>query len=265
MQTKVQGKWDSSNKTTNLALLLEHCYISITPADKRGEGACCIKIFKICTREGAILAGSDAVIIILNPNSSFEISSRSHHSRSDTNVYEGRRGKGANFRDLNLAGLIIHGNNQIDFDASVERPTVSSGKPLVPDYAVTFKDGFSKEPFECLWWDVIVPIVVTRAEPHNQIILHPEQDRVLTVRENARLQGFPDFYQLCGPTKESTATHDFWLTGTLLAFPSDSGVFCGTVHDSLQGAQHFFVLTGLWIYIPPYRLVFTGQQLLRDN
>ncbi|KAF9619998.1 hypothetical protein IFM89_010614 [Coptis chinensis] len=31
MQTKVQGKWDSSNKTTNLALLLEHRYISITP------------------------------------------------------------------------------------------------------------------------------------------------------------------------------------------------------------------------------------------
>ncbi|KAF9587321.1 hypothetical protein IFM89_001069, partial [Coptis chinensis] len=214
---------------------------------------CCIKIFKICTREGAILAGSDAVIIIVNPNSSFEISSRSHHSRSDTNVYEGRRGK-------------------IDFDASVERPTVSSGKPLVPDYAVTFKDGFSKEcrflrshAFRVLVVGCNCSHRSHRAEPHNQIILHPEQDRVLTVRENARLQGFPDFYQLCGPTKESTATHDFWLTGTLLAFPSDSGVFCGTVHDSLQGAQHFFVLTGLWIYIPPYRLVFTGQQLLRDN
>ncbi|XP_037492098.1 dihydropyrimidinase isoform X2 [Jatropha curcas] len=54
----------------------------------------CARIFNIYPRKGAILAGSDADIIILNPNSSFEISARSHHSRTDTNVYEGRRGKG---------------------------------------------------------------------------------------------------------------------------------------------------------------------------
>ncbi|VFR02954.1 unnamed protein product [Cuscuta campestris] len=54
----------------------------------------CARIFNIYPRKGAILAGSDADIIILNPNSSFEISSSSHHSRSDTNVYEGRHGKG---------------------------------------------------------------------------------------------------------------------------------------------------------------------------
>jgi len=35
-----------------------------------------------------------------------------------------------------------------------------------------------------------------------QIILHPSQNRVLTIRENARLQGFPDCYKLCGPIKE---------------------------------------------------------------
>ncbi|KAI3450046.1 hypothetical protein Pfo_006711 [Paulownia fortunei] len=54
----------------------------------------CAKIFNIYPRKGAILVGSDADIIILNPNSSFEISSNTHHSRSDTNVYEGRTGKG---------------------------------------------------------------------------------------------------------------------------------------------------------------------------
>uniref|UniRef100_A0A452XCM3 DNA (cytosine-5-)-methyltransferase n=2 Tax=Aegilops tauschii TaxID=37682 RepID=A0A452XCM3_AEGTS len=46
------------------------------------------------------------------------------------------------------------------------------------------------------------PTVFTRAEPHNQIILHPDQARVLTVRENARLQGFPDYYRMYGPIKE---------------------------------------------------------------
>lgn len=40
-----------------------------------------------------MLVGSDVNIIILNPNSSFEISATSHHSRSDTNVYDGRKGK----------------------------------------------------------------------------------------------------------------------------------------------------------------------------
>ncbi|PQP96686.1 dihydropyrimidinase isoform X2 [Prunus yedoensis var. nudiflora] len=55
----------------------------------------CARIFNIYPRKGAIRAGSDADIIILNPNSSFEISAKSHHSRSDTNVYEGWRGKEA--------------------------------------------------------------------------------------------------------------------------------------------------------------------------
>ena len=37
----------------------------------------------------------------------------------------------------------------------------------------------------------IVPIalqVVGRAEPHSLSLLHPSQDRVVTVRENARMQ-----------------------------------------------------------------------------
>lgn len=51
------------------------------------------RIFNIYPKKGAILAGSDADIIILNPNASFEISSKHHHSRTDTNVYEGKKGK----------------------------------------------------------------------------------------------------------------------------------------------------------------------------
>ncbi|RZC77671.1 hypothetical protein C5167_001886 [Papaver somniferum] len=54
--------------------------------------------YRLCAdnkyRMGAILAGSDADIIILNPNSSVQISAKSHHSRTDTNVYEGLKLKG---------------------------------------------------------------------------------------------------------------------------------------------------------------------------
>ncbi|KAJ0020210.1 hypothetical protein Pint_31342 [Pistacia integerrima] len=113
--------------------------------------------------------------------------------------------KGANFRDL--PGVLVRPDNKVEWDPNVERIYLESGKPLVPNYAMTFVDGTSSKPFARLWWDETVPTVVTRAEPHNQVmypiaILHPEQDRVLSVRENARLQGFPDYYKLCGPIKE---------------------------------------------------------------
>uniref|UniRef100_A0ACD6ACE7 Uncharacterized protein n=1 Tax=Avena sativa TaxID=4498 RepID=A0ACD6ACE7_AVESA len=108
--------------------------------------------------------------------------------------------KGANFRDLR--GVMVGARNVVDFDPEVERVYLESGKPLVPDYAIKFMRGKSSKPFGRLWDDETVPTVVTRAEPHNQIILHPNQARVLTVRENARLQGFPDYYRMDGPIKE---------------------------------------------------------------
>ncbi|KAI5321117.1 hypothetical protein L3X38_030188 [Prunus dulcis] len=108
--------------------------------------------------------------------------------------------KGANFRDL--PGVRVRVDNKVEWDPDVERVYLKSGKPLVPDYAMSFVKGSSSKPFARLWWDETVPTVVTRAEPHNQAILHPVQDRVLSIRENARLQGFPDYYKLCGPVKE---------------------------------------------------------------
>lgn len=108
--------------------------------------------------------------------------------------------KGANFRDL--PGVRVRSDNKVEWDPDVKRVLLPSGKPLVPDYAMTFVGGSSSKPFGRLWWDETVPTVVTRAEPHNQVVCHPLQDRVLTIRENARLQGFPDYYQLKGPVKE---------------------------------------------------------------
>ncbi|XP_057544800.1 DNA (cytosine-5)-methyltransferase 1-like [Amaranthus tricolor] len=108
--------------------------------------------------------------------------------------------KGANFRDL--AGVLVDNKNKVYFDPSMERVYLPSKKPLVPDYAMQFVRGTSTKPFGRLWWDETVSTVVTRAEPHNQCVLHPEQDRVLTIRENARLQGFLDCYKLYGPVKE---------------------------------------------------------------
>ncbi|OMO93450.1 C-5 cytosine methyltransferase [Corchorus olitorius] len=108
--------------------------------------------------------------------------------------------KGANFRDL--PGVIVGIDNVARRDPKQEKMLLPSGKPLVPDYCFTFEQGKSKRPFARLWWDETVPTVVTYPYCHSQATLHPEQDRVLTIREYARLQGFPDYYRLCGTLKE---------------------------------------------------------------
>ncbi|KAF5730847.1 DNA (cytosine-5)-methyltransferase CMT2 isoform X1 [Tripterygium wilfordii] len=107
--------------------------------------------------------------------------------------------KGANFRDL--PGVIVGEDNVARRDTSKEQMLLPSGKPLVPDYALNFEQGKSKRPFARLWWDETVPTVVTFPNCHAQALLHPEQDRILTVRECARLQGFPDYYRFCGTIK----------------------------------------------------------------
>ncbi|CAK9227554.1 unnamed protein product [Sphagnum jensenii] len=49
----------------------------------------CAKIFNIYPQKGAVLPGSDADVIVLNPNAETKISAKTHHSRIDTNIYEG--------------------------------------------------------------------------------------------------------------------------------------------------------------------------------
>ncbi|XP_022949032.1 putative DNA (cytosine-5)-methyltransferase CMT1 isoform X2 [Cucurbita moschata] len=107
--------------------------------------------------------------------------------------------KGANFRDL--PGVIVGNDNVVRRDPE-NNVLLPSGKPMVPHYAFTFEQGKSRRPFGRLWWDETVPTVVTFPSYHSQVALHPEQDRVLTIREYARLQGFPDYYRFFGTVKE---------------------------------------------------------------
>lgn len=67
----------------------------ITPMDYvRVTSTACAQIFNIYPRKGAIIPGSDADIILLNPNATFTISAKTHHSRINTNIYEGWNMKG---------------------------------------------------------------------------------------------------------------------------------------------------------------------------
>ncbi|KAL6746411.1 hypothetical protein V8C86DRAFT_2944009 [Haematococcus lacustris] len=89
-----------------------------------------------------------------------------------------------------------------------------TGGFLVPRWCVTYmkgksgafkaskegKDGNSMRHscYGRMWHDEGISTVVTRSEPHNLRVLHPVQNRVLTIRENARCQGFPDSWVFVG-------------------------------------------------------------------
>lgn len=108
--------------------------------------------------------------------------------------------KGANFRDF--PGVIVGADNIARLDPTMERVLLPSGKSLVPDYALNLTNGKSLRPFARLWWDETLSTVLTAPDTHSKAIIHPEQDRVLTIRECARAQGFPDCYRFCGSIKD---------------------------------------------------------------
>lgn len=144
--------------------------------------------------------------------------------------------KGANFRDL--PGVVVGADNVVHRDATSEI-ILPSGKHLVPDYAINFCEGKSLRPFARLWWDETVPTVLTKPDPHNQAVLHPEQDRILTIRECARLQGFPDYYRFLG-----NVTARYCQVGNAVAIPVARalGYALGMAAQELTGDGHLLTL-----------------------
>jgi len=51
-------------------------------------------------------------------------------------------------------------------------------------------------------WDGLSCTVLTKCDLHWGAYIHPEQDRVITVREAARIQSFPDWFQFEGSRTE---------------------------------------------------------------
>lgn len=53
-----------------------------------------------------------------------------------------------------------------------------------------------------LKWEGLASTILTKCDLHWGAYIHPEQDRVLTVREAARFQSFPDWFQFAGSQTE---------------------------------------------------------------
>uniref|UniRef100_M1BL20 DNA (cytosine-5-)-methyltransferase n=2 Tax=Solanum tuberosum TaxID=4113 RepID=M1BL20_SOLTU len=155
------------------------------------------------------------------------------------------RRKGANFRDL--PGVIVGGDNVARRDTK-DPKVLPNGKPMVPDCAFNFENGKSKRPFARLWWDETVATLVTFPNHRAQAILHPEQDRVLTIREYARLQGFPDFYRFTGTLKER-----YCQVGNAVAVPVGRalGYALGLAYQRLAGNEPLIKLPSNFSFLTP--------------
>ncbi|NCG19441.1 MAG: amidohydrolase family protein, partial [Rhodobacterales bacterium] len=70
------------------------------------------KIFNIFPKKGALMAGSDADIVIWNPNKTRTISTETDHQNIDFNIYEGMEVTGN--ADITLSrGLVVWENDEL--------------------------------------------------------------------------------------------------------------------------------------------------------
>lgn len=69
---------------------------------------------------------------------------------------------------------------------------------LLPEGMKRAKRSDHTKRYGRLRWDGLASTILTKCDPHWGAYFHPEQDRTLTVREAARLQSFPDWFDFKG-------------------------------------------------------------------
>ncbi|XVF46005.1 hypothetical protein PTKIN_Ptkin02bG0253400 [Pterospermum kingtungense] len=132
------------------------------------------------------------------------------------------QGKGANFRDL--PGVVVNENNKVVWDTTMES---------VAQIWETIGASLCHE--------------ICQREV-NQCVIHPSQDIVLTICENARLQGFPNCYKLFGSIKER-----YMQVGNAVAVPVATalgyafGLACQGLSDD---DESLMILSSFQIVLP---------------
>lgn len=73
---------------------------------------------------------------------------------------------------------------------------------LLPEGMKRAKRSDHTKRYGRLSWAGLASTILTKCDPHWGAYFHPEQDRTLTVREAARLQSFPDWFEFKGSRTE---------------------------------------------------------------
>ncbi len=71
------------------------------------------QIFNIYPRKGVVAAGSDADLVVWDPEASKTISAKTHHSKGDFNVFEGRTVRGIPTHTV-AAGKVVYDNGKLN-------------------------------------------------------------------------------------------------------------------------------------------------------
>lgn len=87
------------------------------------------KIFNIYPRKGAVRVGSDADLVVWDPEATKTISAKTHHQNVDYNIFEGMTVKGVASHTIS-AGEVVYADGQLDVERGrgnyVERPPFPS-------------------------------------------------------------------------------------------------------------------------------------------
>ena len=94
------------------------------------------RAFNVYPRKDRICAGCDADVIVFDPAAVHTISAGAHHSRMDTNIYEGRTVRGRVVTTISRGRLVWH-----DGKLSVER---GSGRRIMMEPFGELFDGLEK-------------------------------------------------------------------------------------------------------------------------
>lgn len=111
----------------------------LTPMDfVRVTSTQAAKIFNLFPQKGVLMEGSDADLIVFDPDHKHTISAASHHSRMDTNIYEGKEIKGKVMVTISR-GRVVWENGKLDVQSGTGRFI-----PMKP-FSYLFKDPTLKE------------------------------------------------------------------------------------------------------------------------
>ena len=98
IEERMHVAWE---ELVNTGIVSPMDYVRITSAEAA-------KLFNIYPQKGTITVGSDADIIILDPTIEHVLSAATHHSRMDTNIYEGKHVKGKVVTTISRGRVVWH-------------------------------------------------------------------------------------------------------------------------------------------------------------
>jgi dihydropyrimidinase len=111
--------WDAG---VNTGRLTPSEFVAITSANTA-------KLFNIYPRKGIVAVGADADLVVWNPTGSKTLSAKTHHSKNDFNIFEGRTVQGIPTYTVSQGNLVwVNGELRAQAGAGryIKRPAFGS-------------------------------------------------------------------------------------------------------------------------------------------